>query len=74
MKAKATLKQIAKECLSANIPIRMGVNAGSLDKDLLEKCGEATPEALVESALNEVKYLEEVNFFNIKISVKPFCL
>ena len=64
------IKQIAKECLSANIPIRIGVNAGSLDKDLLEKFGEATPEALVESALNEVKYLEEVNFFNIKISVK----
>ena len=64
------IKQIAKECLSANIPIRIGVNAGSLDKDLLEKFGEATPEALVESALNEVKYLEEVTFFNIKISVK----
>ena len=44
------IKQIAKECLSANIPIRIGVNAGSLDKDLLEKFGEATPEALVESA------------------------
>ena len=64
------IKQIAKECLSADIPIRIGVNAGSLDKDLLEKFGDATPEALVESALNEVKYLEEVNFFNIKISVK----
>ena len=64
------IKQIAKECLSADIPIRIGVNAGSLDKDLLEKFGDASPEALVESALNEVKYLEEVNFFNIKISVK----
>ena len=64
------IKQIAKECLSADIPIRIGVNAGSLDKDLLEKYGDASPEALVESALNEVKYLEEVNFFNIKISVK----
>ena len=46
------------------------MNAGSLDKDLLDKYGEATPEALVESALNEVRYLEEVNFHNIKISVK----
>ena len=64
------IKQIAKECLSADIPIRIGVNAGSLDKDLLEKYGDASPEALVESALNEVRYLEEVNFFNIKISVK----
>ncbi len=64
------IKLVAKECLKAEIPIRIGVNAGSLDKNLLEKYGEATPEALVESALNEVRYLEEVNFNNIKISVK----
>ena len=64
------IKQVAKECLKSNIPIRIGVNAGSLDKDLLEKYGEATPEALVESALKEVRYLEEVNFYNIKISLK----
>ena len=64
------IKLVAKECLNAEIPIRIGVNAGSLDKDLLDKYGEATPEALVESALNEVRYLEEVNFHNIKISVK----
>jgi (E)-4-hydroxy-3-methylbut-2-enyl-diphosphate synthase len=64
------IKLVAKECLKAEIPIRIGVNAGSLDKDLLDIYGEATPEALVESALNEVRYLEEVNFHNIKISVK----
>ena len=64
------IKLVAKECLKAEIPIRIGVNAGSLDKDLLDKYGEATSEALVESALNEVRYLEEVNFHNIKISVK----
>ena len=64
------IKLVAKECLKAEIPIRIGVNAGSLDKDLLDKYGEATPEALVESALNEVRYLEEVNFHNVKISVK----
>ena len=64
------IKLVAKECLKAEIPIRIGVNAGSLDKDLLDKYGEAKPEALVESALNEVRYLEEVNFHNIKISVK----
>ena len=61
---------MAKEALSANIPIRIGVNGGSLDKDLLEKYGDATPEALVESALKELKYLEDVGFFDIKISVK----
>jgi (E)-4-hydroxy-3-methylbut-2-enyl-diphosphate synthase len=64
------IKEVAKECLNADIPIRIGVNAGSLDKDLLEKYGDATPEALVESALLETRYLEDVNFNNIKISVK----
>ena len=64
------IKEVAKEALSANIPIRIGVNGGSLDKDLLEKYGDATPEALVESALKELKYLEDVDFYDIKISVK----
>jgi len=64
------IKEVAKEALSAKIPIRIGVNGGSLDKDLLEKYGDATPEALVESALKELKYLEDVGFFDIKISVK----
>ena len=64
------IKEVAKEALSANVPIRIGVNGGSLDKDLLEKYGDATPEALVESALKELKYLEDVGFFDIKISVK----
>ena len=64
------IKEVAKEALSANIPIRIGVNGGSLDKDLIEKYGDATPEALVESALKELKYLEDVGFFDIKISVK----
>ena len=52
------------------MPIRVGVNGGSLDKDLLEKYGSATPEALVESAVKEIGYLEEVDFTDIKISVK----
>ena len=64
------IKEIAKECLNSDIPIRIGVNAGSLDKDILEKYGDATPEALVESALLETRYLQDVNFNNIKISVK----
>ena len=64
------IKEVAKEALSANIPIRIGVNGGSLDKDLLDKYGDATPEALVESALIELKYLEDVGFYDIKISVK----
>ena len=53
-----------------NIPIRIGVNAGSLSRKLLQKYGGATAEALVESALEHVKILEEENFFDIKISLK----
>ena len=52
------------------MPIRVGVNAGSLDKDLLEKYGSAVPEALVESALAEIHLLEDIGFHDIKISVK----
>ena len=64
------IKEVARECLNANIPIRIGVNAGSLDKDILEQYGDAVPEALVESALLEARYLEDVDFHDIKISVK----
>ena len=64
------IKEVAKEALLANIPIRVGVNAGSLDKDIAKKYGDSTPEALVESAIKEIKYLEQVDFNNIKISVK----
>jgi (E)-4-hydroxy-3-methylbut-2-enyl-diphosphate synthase len=53
-----------------HIPIRIGVNGGSLDKRLLEKYGSATPEALVESALEHVRILEDLDFEDIKISVK----
>ena len=64
------IKEVAKEALLAGIPIRVGVNAGSLDKDIAKKYGDSTPEALVESAIKEIKYLEQVDFHNIKISVK----
>jgi (E)-4-hydroxy-3-methylbut-2-enyl-diphosphate synthase len=62
--------EIAKAAGDAGIPIRIGVNAGSLDKRLLEKYGKATPEALVESALWECSLFEEHGFRDIKISVK----
>ena len=64
------IKTVARAAADAGVPIRVGVNGGSLDKDLLEKYGSATPEALVESALTEIRYLEEVDFHDIKISVK----
>jgi len=62
--------EIAKAAGDAGIPIRIGVNAGSLDKRLLAKYGKATPEALVESALWECSLFEEHGFQDIKISVK----
>ena len=64
------IKIVAREAKDRGLSIRIGVNAGSLDKDLLERFGAPVPEALVASALTEVRYLEEVDFFDIKISVK----
>jgi (E)-4-hydroxy-3-methylbut-2-enyl-diphosphate synthase len=62
--------QIAKAAAGAGVPIRIGVNAGSLDKRLLAKHGSATPDALVESALWECSLFEEHGFQDLKISVK----
>jgi (E)-4-hydroxy-3-methylbut-2-enyl-diphosphate synthase len=62
--------EIARAAKDAGIPIRIGVNAGSLDRRLLAKYGKATPEALVESALWECSLFEEHDFRDIKISVK----
>ena len=64
------IKTVARAAADAGLPIRVGVNGGSLDKDILERHGSATPEALVESALLEIRYLEDVDFYDIKISVK----
>lgn len=64
------IKAVAKAAAGAGIPIRVGVNAGSLDKDLLAKYGSPVPQALVDSALHEIGYLEDVGFNDIKISVK----
>ncbi|MEU6001986.1 flavodoxin-dependent (E)-4-hydroxy-3-methylbut-2-enyl-diphosphate synthase [Streptomyces sp. NPDC047197] len=64
------VKEIARAANDAGTPIRIGVNAGSLDARLLQKYGKATPEALVESALWEASLFEEHGFSDIKISVK----
>lgn len=64
------VKEIARAASDAAVPIRIGVNAGSLDDRLLRKYGKATPEALVESALWECSLFEEHGFQDIKISVK----
>ena len=64
------IKAVASEARDRGIPIRIGVNAGSLDPSLYEKYGSATPEAMVESAQQEIAYFDEVGFDAIKISVK----
>ena len=64
------IKEVVKAAHDNNCSIRIGVNAGSLEKDILEKFREPCPEALVESALRNIKILEDENFDNLKISVK----
>ena len=64
------VEAVAKACMEKNVPIRIGVNSGSVEKDLLEKFGGATPEAMVESAFRHVKMLEECEFYNTVISIK----
>jgi (E)-4-hydroxy-3-methylbut-2-enyl-diphosphate synthase len=64
------IKAVATEARDRSLPIRIGVNAGSLDPALYEKHGGPTPEAMVESALQEIAYFDEVGFDLIKISVK----
>ena len=64
------IKEIVSAAKNNNCSIRVGVNAGSLERDILEKYKEPCPEALVESALRNIKILEDQDFFNLKVSVK----
>ena len=64
------VKLIGDMANDAGVAIRIGVNGGSLEQEVLDRHGGPTPEAMVESALNEVRLLEDVDFFNTKISVK----
>jgi (E)-4-hydroxy-3-methylbut-2-enyl-diphosphate synthase len=70
LRKEAEIKQVAAEARDRGVPIRIGVNAGSLHPDLYRRYGGATPEALVESARMELAYFEEVGFSDVKISVK----
>jgi len=70
IKYQDKVRLIAREAKARSVPIRIGVNAGSLEKPLLAKYGRPSAEALVESALNEAKILEDEDFTDIKISVK----
>ena len=64
------IKEVIKSAKNNGCAIRVGVNAGSLEKDILEKYKEPCPEALVESALRNIEILENEDFFNLKVSVK----
>ena len=64
------VKEVVKAAKNNNCSIRIGVNAGSLERELLERYGEPCPEAMVESALNHIKILEDNDFFNFKVSCK----
>ena len=67
---KNNIKEVIKAAKDNNCSIRVGVNAGSLEKDILEKYKEPCPEALVESAIRNIKVLEDEDFSNLKVSVK----
>lgn len=64
------VKAVVDACKEKHIPIRIGVNGGSLEKEILEKYGEPTPEGMVESAMKHVKILEDFDFHDIVISLK----
>ena len=70
LRKPAEIKLVASEARDRCVPIRIGVNAGSLHPDIYERFGGATPEALVESARLELAYFDEVDFHDVKISVK----
>jgi (E)-4-hydroxy-3-methylbut-2-enyl-diphosphate synthase len=67
---KDKIKEVVKAAKNNNCSMRVGVNAGSLEKDILENFKEPCPEALVQSALRNIKVLEDEDFFNLKVSVK----
>ncbi|MDR2891838.1 MAG: flavodoxin-dependent (E)-4-hydroxy-3-methylbut-2-enyl-diphosphate synthase [Deltaproteobacteria bacterium] len=67
---QSAVRAVAEAAAERSVPIRVGVNSGSVEKDLLRRFGGPTPEAMVESALAHVRLLEEQNFQDIKISIK----
>ncbi len=68
--ARWKVEEVVRACVERQVPIRIGVNAGSLEKELLEQYGHPTPEAMVASALGHIRILEELNYREIKVSLK----
>jgi (E)-4-hydroxy-3-methylbut-2-enyl-diphosphate synthase len=67
---KEKVSEVVRACRERTVPIRIGVNAGSLEKHLLEKFGHPTPEAIVESAFGHIRILEDLDYRTIKVSLK----
>jgi (E)-4-hydroxy-3-methylbut-2-enyl-diphosphate synthase len=67
---KDKVSEVVRACKDKGIPIRIGVNAGSLEKHLLEKYGHPTPDAIAESAFGHIRILEDLNFTDLKVSLK----
>jgi len=67
---KTKIKAVVDQCLENNIPIRIGVNSGSLEKDILKKHGYPTADAMVDSALKHIEILEELGFYNTIVAMK----
>ncbi|WP_304509376.1 flavodoxin-dependent (E)-4-hydroxy-3-methylbut-2-enyl-diphosphate synthase [Anaerotignum sp.] len=67
---ESRIRQVVEKAKEKQIPIRIGVNSGSLEKDLVQKYGGVTPQGLVESALRHVRILEKYGFYNIVVSIK----
>jgi len=70
MRKKIHVKEVINMASSCKIPVRIGINGGSLPKDLLEKYGEPTAQAMVEAAIREIEYFRELDFENYKVSLK----
>ena len=70
IRGRKRLEDIVEKAKDRGIPIRIGINAGSLEKDLLRKYGGATPDAMVESALRSIRFMEDLDFHEIKVSLK----
>ncbi len=67
---RGKVSEVVQACRDRRIPIRIGVNAGSLERQLLEKYGHPTPEAIVESAFGHIRILEDLNYSDLKVSLK----
>ena len=72
--AEENVKAVARVCNQKNIPIRIGINGGSLEKDMLARYGGPTAEAIAESALNNARMLEKYDFNNIVLTERRYCL